>query len=265
MGEENDARHSFIRSPSQVQSNPVTISKNIAVVDFSFVSPIAVKGVRTGLPGVRNRESSPRRRKESKQFFSQLKLNFMAHADNSIITGKFKGTLGKQLVFRQWEGKTIVAKSPKPRTGDPSDAQAETQDKFQVASRYAKAITTNADQSMAQAYANALRPRQNIYSRAVEDFMSSPVVKLIDARSYQGNVGDKIVIRAVDDFRVTQVRVEIYAANGSLLEAGNATQNVNGIDWTYAASRANNPRAGTRINAIATDVPGNEGMLEVTV
>ena len=35
----------------------------------------------------------------------------MAHANNSIITGKFKGSLGKQLVFREWEGKTVVAKS----------------------------------------------------------------------------------------------------------------------------------------------------------
>ena len=38
----------------------------------------------------------------------------MAHADNSIITGKFKGSLGRELVFREWEGKTVVAKSPQP-------------------------------------------------------------------------------------------------------------------------------------------------------
>jgi hypothetical protein len=37
----------------------------------------------------------------------------MAHANNSIITGKFKGSLGKELVFREWQGKTVVAKSPK--------------------------------------------------------------------------------------------------------------------------------------------------------
>ena len=37
----------------------------------------------------------------------------MAHANNSIITGKFKGSLGKQLVFRDWQGKTVVAKSPR--------------------------------------------------------------------------------------------------------------------------------------------------------
>ena len=82
----------------------------------------------------------------------------MAHSNNSIITGKFKGSLGKELVFREWEGKTVVAKSPKSRTGDPTPAQAELQEKFLVASRYAKAVTQNPDQSLAQAYAMVLSP-----------------------------------------------------------------------------------------------------------
>ena len=192
----------------------------------------------------------------------------MAHANNSIITGKFKGSLGKELVFREWEGKTVVAKSPKRRSGDPTPEQAEFQEKFLLASRYAKAVTKNADQSLAQAYANALRPRQNVYSRALEDFMSPPAVKRIDTREYKGAAGDRIVTRAVDDFRVTGVRVEIYSPDGKLLEAGNAVQNMNGIDWTYTATQANPATAGLagcKIKSIASDVPANEGSLEVTL
>jgi hypothetical protein len=189
----------------------------------------------------------------------------MAHANNSIITGKFRGALGKQLVFRDWEGKTVVAKAPKSRSGEPTAAQAKTLERFQFASRYAKAIIDAQDQSMAQAYEVVLRPRQNVYSRAVEDFMSSPVVNSIDKRNYQGAVGDKIAVRAIDDYRVVGVLVEIYAANGTLLEKGNAVLNTNGIDWTYTATQANNLLVGSKIKAIATDVPGNEGMLEVTL
>ncbi|WP_315817657.1 hypothetical protein [Paraflavitalea speifideaquila] len=37
----------------------------------------------------------------------------MAHANNSIVSGKFSGTLGKEIVFRDWDGKTVVAKAPK--------------------------------------------------------------------------------------------------------------------------------------------------------
>ena len=94
----------------------------------------------------------------------------MAHSDNSVVTRKLKGTLGKELVFREWDGKTVVAKAPKRREGDPTPAQAQTQERFLIASRYARAVIKSADKSMAEAYAAALRPRQNVYSRALEDF-----------------------------------------------------------------------------------------------
>ncbi len=187
----------------------------------------------------------------------------MAHANNSLTTGKFQGTLGKELVFREWEGKTVVAKAPKSRSGDPTPAQAAIQEKFLIASRYAKAIISNADQSLAEAYASAVRPRQTVYCRAVEDFLSSPVVNSIDTRTYKGAVGDKIITRALDDFRVTGVHVEIYAPDGSLLESGDATQDIYGIDWIYTATKANNQLAGSTIKVVASDIPRNEGSLEV--
>lgn len=192
----------------------------------------------------------------------------MAHSNNSIITGKLQGSIGKELVFREWEGKTVVAKSPKARKGGPSIEQAELQEKFLFASRYAKAITDAVDQTLALAYATALRPRQNVYSRALEDFLSPPIVKMIDARRYKGAIGDVVVARAIDDFRITGVLVEIYTPDGVLLEAGNATQNMNGIEWTYTAKETNTAPAGLtgcKIKVIAFDVPGNEGILEVTL
>ncbi|HEV3224810.1 MAG TPA: hypothetical protein VGZ90_18145 [Puia sp.] len=189
----------------------------------------------------------------------------MANANNSVITGKFRGALGKELVFREWEGKTVVAKAPKARTGNPTPGQVQTQDKFLLASRYAKAVIKGQDQGIRDAYSAALRPRQNLYSRALEDFLSPPVVKKIGTGNYTGVIGSTIKIRAVDDFRVTSVQVEIHAANGTLLEKGDAVQQLNGVDWTYTATQANNPLTGSKINAIATDVPGNEGTLEITL
>jgi hypothetical protein len=188
----------------------------------------------------------------------------MAHSNNSVITGKLRGILGQELVFREWEGKTVVAKAPKSREGEPTPAQAETQERFLLASRYAKAIVFGKDQDMKDAYAAVLKPRQNVYSRALADFLSVPVVKTIGTRSYTGVAGDKITIRAIDDFRVTSVLVEIYAANGTLLEKGNAQQ-ANALDFIYTATQANNLLAGSKIVAIATDVPGNEGTLEVSL
>jgi hypothetical protein len=189
----------------------------------------------------------------------------MANSNNSVITGKFRGALGKELVFREWEGKTVVAKAPKAREGDPTPGQVQTQETFLLASRYAKAVINGQDQGIRDAYTEALRPRQNLYSRAMEDFLSPPEVKNIGTGKYTGIIGSQIKVRAVDDFRVTGVQVEIQAANGTLLEKGDAIQQVNGVDWTYTATQANNPLTGSKIKAIATDVPGNEGMLEITL
>ncbi|WP_315821520.1 hypothetical protein [Paraflavitalea speifideaquila] len=119
---------------------------------------------------------------------------------------------------------------------------------------------------MAAAYATNLRPRQNVYSRAVEDYMNSPEVFSIHTRNYTGVSGGKIIVSAMDDFRVVSVRVEIYAANGQLLESSNTAQDPNNsLDWNFTATMANSLLAGSRIVAIATDVPGNEGIMEVTL
>lgn len=189
----------------------------------------------------------------------------MANSSNSIITGKLTGSIGKELVFREWKGKTIVAKAPKKRTGGPTTAQAEIQEKFLMASRYAKTIKFTTDPDLAAAYTAVLRPRQNLYSRAMADFLSSPVVKQIDTRNYSGAAGSTFRVRAIDDFRVTAVRVEIYDAGGALHESGNAVQNINGLDWTYTAQLDNSLPAGSRIKAIAYDVPGNEGTMETVM
>jgi hypothetical protein len=189
----------------------------------------------------------------------------MAHSNNSVITGKLRGSLGKELVFREWEGKTVVAKAPRARKGKASPAQEQTKERFLMASRYAKAVLEGTDQGIRDAYAAALKPRQNLYCRAAEDFLSPPIVKNISAADYTGVIGSQIKLRAVDDFRVTNVRVEIYAAGGAQLEKGNAAQQGNGLDWTYTATQANNLPAGSKIKAIASDVPGNEGTQELTL
>jgi len=187
----------------------------------------------------------------------------MANANNSIITGKFTGMLGKELVFREWDGMTIVAKAPKARRSKPSVAEETIRERFLIASQYARAVSKNPDQAMAAEYAAALRPRQNVYSRALEDCLKPPKVKDINAEAYSGAAGSRISIKAVDDFRVTEVKVFIYGADSTLLETGLAESN--GVLWDYTATQENNAVAGTKIVAVATDLPGNEGVLEITL
>jgi len=186
----------------------------------------------------------------------------MAHSNEGIIAGKLRGSLGKELVFRDWEGKTVVAKAPRRRKNNTLSAgQEETQERFLLASRYAKSILQ--DEAMKEGYAAALKPRQNVYSKAVTDFLTIPVVKQINTQNYQGVPGNMIVARAYDDFRVTGVDIEIRNADGTLLEQGAAIAHYNGLDWNYIATQTNNALTGCSVKAIATDVPGNEGVMEV--
>ena len=81
----------------------------------------------------------------------------MAHSNNSIVTGKFSGILGKEIVFREWEGKTVVAKAPKRRKNGPTPEQAAMQERFLLASRFARGVVKNPDKGMAEAYAGSIQ------------------------------------------------------------------------------------------------------------
>ena len=188
----------------------------------------------------------------------------MAFAENRTIAGALRGSLGKELVFREWDGKIIVSKYS-ASTVESTRAQAKTREKFSLASKYAKSVLRNPDNALAEAYAAVLKPRQNVYSRALEDFMSPPVVKLIDTSNYNGNVGSMIIVHAVDDFRVTGVTAEIFSTGGTLLEYGEAIIDTNSLNWVFTCTKINNLVPGMIIKATATDIPGNTGSLELTL
>ncbi|GAO42520.1 hypothetical protein [Flavihumibacter petaseus] len=187
----------------------------------------------------------------------------MATVNDSVVTKGWKGMLNKEVVLRNWDNKTVVSKAPGAREGDPTQHQVRVQDRFQMASRYGRAILGDPD--LAEAYARVLKPRQNVYSRAMQDYLNPPKVVGISTRDYNGNVGDQIRIKAWDDFRITNMYVEIYALNGALLEKGKALIDTFTYDWYYTARQPNIELQGIKIIAIATDLPGNEGMLEITL
>jgi hypothetical protein len=188
----------------------------------------------------------------------------MAFAESRSIAGALKGSVGKELVFREWDGKIVVSKYSASNV-EATPAQAKTRENFSLASRFAKSVLKNPDNGLAEAYAAALKPRQNVYSRALEDFMSPPVVKLIDTRNYNGTPGSVIVVHAVDDFRVTGVSVEIFLTGNILLESGDAIIDTNNLNWIYTCKKANSLARGFTIKATATDIPGNTGTLELTL
>jgi hypothetical protein len=64
---------------------------------------------------------------------------------------------------------------------------------------------------------------------------------------------------------VTSVHICIHHANGHLIEQGDAIMQINTGDWLYPVAVANEPFAGSKIMATATDLPGNKTSVTVTL
>jgi hypothetical protein len=97
----------------------------------------------------------------------------------------------------------------------------------------------------------------NAYNIAVADFFHAPDIEEVDFSAYTGAVGNTIRVRAIDDFKVEAVTIEIYNPDGSMVESGNAIKQANGLDWVYTATALNEDLSGDRVVIKASDMPGN--------
>ena len=179
----------------------------------------------------------------------------MAKIAKNIVLHGASGKIGDMLVVRQRGGSTILSQAPGERKGEPSEAQKAHQMRFQQAVLYARMQI--ADETAKAEYAAKASGLSNAYNVAVADFFNAPNIDEIDVRQYKGTVGDTIRVRVTDDFKVKQVNLAIYNADGSLVETGDAVKQSNVVDWIYTASVANESIAGDRIVIRASDKPGN--------
>jgi len=184
----------------------------------------------------------------------------MSQSKNNIVTEGLSGKL-YQLVFKQWFGKTIVAK--RPRTVSTVTAnQLTIRESFKAAAMYAKAAMSNAATKLA--YKAKAKPGQTAFNMAIADFFKPPSIGTIDTSTYSSQAGSSISIEASDDFKVVSVNVKIEKANGSLIEQGSASLSSDGLHWLYTATATGNI-TGNVISVTATDLPGNAIVKQQTV
>jgi len=179
----------------------------------------------------------------------------MAESKNNLVTNGLSGKLGKNLVFVQRMGKTIVRQAPSKVTKQRSEVQQQHFNRFRLAVLYAKKAL--ADSSIKEAYAKAAKPGQTAQNVAVADFLQSPHITHVNTSGYKGHTGDTIVINAIDDFGVVAVKVSILTGNDVVLEEGNAIQSANATEWVYTAVQDNPAVQGSRIIIQAFDLPDN--------
>lgn len=185
----------------------------------------------------------------------------MAQSNENILIRGLFGTIGDLLTFRQRYGKTIVSKIPVKSSVPPTEKATAVRVKFKKCITYAKFAAR--DPVKGPLYKAVAVNGLTAYNVALADAYHAPEVMGIETANYHGNSGDTITIKAKDDFKVITVSVFIFDPVGNLIEQGDALNQVNESDWLYVTTQRNENLIGSKIRAIASDMPGNTGSLEI--
>ncbi|RZJ88603.1 MAG: hypothetical protein EOO20_13220 [Chryseobacterium sp.] len=189
----------------------------------------------------------------------------MAKSENNEVMFGARGKVGNLVVFKNFgNNQTVISKRPRrPENPVYTAKQIEVKQKFREAVVYAKGVIGNPD--LATIYQPFAKPGKSVYNLALANYCKAPQIILIDTANYQGQIGEQIRVRAIDNFKVTEVRVSVYDAADVLLESGLAILSANNIDWIYDATTLRSTLAGTKITAEAKDTPGNTTLETVAI
>lgn len=165
--------------------------------------------------------------------------------------------LGKQIVFRSWNGKTYISAAPKkPKRQSP--IQKENRSKFKRATMYAKNMMK--DPAKKAEYKEIALKMQlpNAYTAAITDYMRNPQIEAVDLVNYSGKADEEIkVVARKKDFQLQEVEILITDDNGEVLEEGRATKGL-GNEWTYRTLHNIESKKPAKIVVMAKDKAGNK-------
>jgi hypothetical protein len=156
----------------------------------------------------------------------------MARSKNNPLTKGLSGMVGKQIVFRTWNGKTFISVAPKkPKKQSP--VQKENRTKFKRATIYAKSMMK--DPLKKTEYKDIAKKLQlpNAYTAAITDYMRNPQIEALDLANYSGKADEEIKVTvSKKEFEVQEVEVVVVDQNGEVVEKGKAVKGV-ANEWIY--------------------------------
>jgi hypothetical protein len=156
----------------------------------------------------------------------------MARSTNNLLTKGLSGMVGKQIVFRTWNGKTFISVAPK-RPKKQSPIQKENRTKFKRATIYAKSMMK--DPVKKAEYKEIARKLQlpNAYTAAITDYMRNPQIEELDLATYSGKADEEIKVTVSKKwFEIQEVEVIAVGKNGEVIEEGKAKKGLANV-WTY--------------------------------
>ncbi|CAN5361019.1 hypothetical protein BH09BAC3_BH09BAC3_10040 [soil metagenome] len=168
------------------------------------------------------------------------------------------------VALRKHRGQRIASTITIPKEST-SQKKKESKSRFAEAVSWAKACLS--EPAMKELYSKGICDRlPNAQTVAVSDYLEAPKIHYINLTSYTGAVGDKIRIKATDNFKVWEVKLMITNALGVVLEEGQATRYPRKpVMWVYEVTVANPDLPGTVIKATAKDRPGNRREMEIEI
>ena len=179
----------------------------------------------------------------------------MAVSYNNVITSHYSGRVG-DIVFRNYNGKSVMAKRPDCSKVIKTARQLEFINKFAKAVKYGLFVKDNP--ALCEYYSKK-RPDLSPYYAGISDYQSSPVIEHIYVIDYQGYPGDVVTVSAWDKFEIEGVGVVIFNALGEVIEFGEAVPREfsGNTEWDYTAAVENVDYKGGRIEIRIKDKPGN--------
>ncbi len=92
----------------------------------------------------------------------------MARSKN-VLLKELSGAIGKQLVFKQYRGKTVVSQYPDMSNVKPSELQKEKRSLFAEAVKYARRINNDPEQKAL--YLKKAKKGQSAYHCALKEYL----------------------------------------------------------------------------------------------
>jgi hypothetical protein len=160
----------------------------------------------------------------------------MARSKNNILTKGLSGMVGKQIVFRSWNGKTFISVTPK-KPKKQSIIQKENRTKFKRATIYAKRMMK--DPVKKAEYKEIAEKLQlpNAYTAAITDYMRNPEIEALDLAGYSGKADEEIKVTvSKKGFDIQEVEVIVVNENGEVIEEGKAVKG-SGTEWLYKTTK----------------------------
>ena len=179
----------------------------------------------------------------------------MAISFNNVITRNYSGRVG-DIVFRNYNGKSVMAKRPDCSKVIKTERQMGSMNKFAKGVKFGQFAKDNP--KLCEDY-NKKRPDLSPYHAAISDFMTTPVIERVDVSEYQGHPGNVVTVSAWDKWNIEGVGVVIFNALGEVIEFGEAVPGEfsGNTEWDYTATVENVDYQGGRVEIRVTDRPGN--------